>query len=293
MKNKVNQFRDDNNENLILIKEILNGNKEQLNILLKKNESFIYNVTLKMFNNIENAQDATQEVLIKIMTNLSKYDASKAKFTTWIYRITFNHILNVKKTNWEKLNVNFENFFQFMENVPDVSISNDEVQFMGESIEEAKITCTSGMLMCLNREQRLIYILGDIFKLNQELIAEIFEITPINFRKKLSRTRKDLHQWMHKKCGLINANNPCRCRNKTKKLIEMGEVDAKNKKWLSSYKNRIFEKVKTDINKFGTSKDEIYSKIFREHPYKTNLKSDEIYNEILNNKDFNKFMNLQ
>ncbi len=274
------------------IENALQGDKKALNTILQTHQAFIFNVAFKMLNNKTDAEDATQEVLIKIMTNLSKYDVKKAKFTTWIYRITFNHILNVKKTNWEKLNVNFENFFQFMENVPDVSITEDEEELMSENIEEAKITCTSGMLMCLNREQRLIYIIGDVFKLDQSLAAEIFNITPVNFRKKLSRTRKDLQQWMHKKCGLVNTDNPCRCRDKTKKLIEMGEVDAKNKKWLSSYKDRIFEKVKTDISEFETSKDEIYAQIFREHPYKTNLKSDEIYNEILNNKNFNEFMNL-
>ncbi|PCJ63931.1 MAG: RNA polymerase subunit sigma-70 [Bacteroidetes bacterium] len=275
-----------------LIKKAIQGDKKSLNDLLDKHQGFIFNVSLKMLNDVVDAQDATQEVLIKVLTSLSTFDTSKAKFTTWVYRITFNHIMNFKKSAWEKTNVTFENFFQFMENVPDVIIPEEEDQNWLSNIEETKITCTSGMLMCLDREQRLIYILGDIFKIDQSVAAEIFDISAANFRKKLSRTRKDLHQWMHQKCGLVNTDNPCRCRNKTKKLIEMGEVDPENKKWLSGYQEQIVKHTQTSMKKFGTSKDEVYNRIFQEHPFKTNLKADEIYNQIVSNKDFSKFMNL-
>lgn len=277
---------------LELINNAIQGDKHAVNSLLKKHQDFIFNVSLKMLNNVEEAQDATQEVLIKVLTNLSSYDISRAKFTTWVYRITFNHIINFRKSPWEKNNVTFENFFQFMENVPDVEIKEEDDQHWTSNIEETKVTCTSGMLMCLDREQRLIYIIGDIFKIDQSVAAEIFGITAVNFRKKLSRTRKDLQQWMHQKCGLVNTENPCRCRNKTKKLIEMGEVDSENKKWMSRYQDRIEKHTQTNIEQFGNAKDEIYNRIFLEHPFKTNLKADEIYNQILNNKYFSKFMNL-
>ena len=277
---------------LELINKAIQGDKQAVNMLLKKHQDFIFNVSLKMLNNVADAQDATQEVLIKVLTNLNSFDILKAQFTTWVYRITFNHIINFKKSAWEKTNVTFENFFQFMENIPDVVISEEEEQHWASNIEETKITCTSGMLMCLDREQRLIYIIGDIFKIDQSIAAKIFNISAVNFRKKLSRTRKDLHQWMHQNCGLVNTDNPCRCRNKTKKLIEMGEVDSENKKWLSGYQERIETHTQTNIEQFGNAKDEIYNRIFQEHPFKTSFKSDEIYNEILNNKDFSKFMNL-
>jgi RNA polymerase sigma factor (sigma-70 family) len=274
-----------------LIEKAKQGDKHAVNALLIKHQDFIFNVSLKMLNDVSDAQDATQEVLIKVLTNLSSFDVSKAKFTTWVYRITFNHIINFKKSAWEKTNVTFENFFQFMENIPDVDIPENDEHWTN-NIEETKVTCTSGMLMCLDREQRLIYIIGDIFKVDQSLAAEIFDTSATNFRKKLSRARKDLHQWMHNKCGLVNTDNPCRCRNKTKKLIEIGEVDSENKKWMSGYKDRIEKHTQSNIEQFGNAKDEIYNRIFQEHPFKTNLKANEIYYQILDNKDFSKFMNL-
>ena len=275
-----------------LIEQVLKGDRESLDLLMNKHQGFVYNVALKMLNNVDDARDAVQEILIKVMTNLGKYDSTRAKFTTWMYRITCNHILNFRNSSWEKQGVHFENFFEFMENIPDTTISDEELEFMDESIEEAKVTCTSGMLMCLDREQRLIYILGDIFRLDQSLASDILETTPGNFRVKLTRARKDLHNWMHQKCGLVNEENPCRCRNKTKKLIEMGEVDPVNKKWLSGYTERIRDVVSNDIQRFGDSKDELYNKIYQEHPFKSNLNAKEIYQEILDNKDFADFMKL-
>ena len=277
---------------LKLIENAVQGNKQSVNTLLQKHQDFIFNVSLKMLNDIHDAEDATQEVLIKVLTNLSTYDSTKAKFTTWVYRITCNHILNFKKSAWEITNVTFDNFFQFMANVPDTVITDKEENDWRDNIEETKVTCTSGMLMCLDREQRLIYIIGDIFKIDQSIAAEIFDISPVNFRKKLSRTRKDLHQWMHNRCGLVNTDNPCRCRNKTKKLIEMGEVDPENKKWLSGYQERIFQRTKSNIEQFVDSKDKVYNQIFQEHPFKTSLTAEEIYHQILNNKDFSNFMKL-
>jgi hypothetical protein len=77
-------------------------------------------------------------------------------------------------------------------------------------IEEAKVACMTGLLICLAREQRLIYIIGDLFEIDHTLAGEIFNISPANFRQKLTRARKDLYQWMNNRCGLVNQANPSR-----------------------------------------------------------------------------------
>ena len=81
---------------------------------------------------------------------------------------------------------------------------------MQQEIEESKVSCMAGMLMCLDREQRLIYIVGELFEIDHNMGSEIFGTSPANFRQKLSRARKDLYHWMHDKCGLVNKENPCR-----------------------------------------------------------------------------------
>ncbi len=285
-------YNDEIDEKLIIASK--KGEKKSLNELLKRHQDFIFNISLKMLNDVPYAEDATQEILIKLITNLSKYDSSKSRFRTWLYRITFNHVLNLKKSASEKKELTFTNFFGFIDSVSDNLISEEENRddIMGLSIQEARIACTAGMLMCLDRNQRLLYIVGEIFQIDHNLASEIFGITPVNFRKKLSRTRKDLHQWMHKKCGLVNKSNPCRCRNKTKKFIELGIVNQENPKWLSSYKNKIFEHIENKLDETAISTDKIYSKIYQQDPFKTNMNAEQVYEEILNNKTFSQFMDL-
>mgnify|MGYP003346925776 CR=1 FL=1 len=110
----------------------------------------------------------------------------------------------------EEVVVDFSGYFERLDNLPTVDISTSEEQELQETIEDVKISCTAGMLLCLDREQRLVYILGAIFEIDSTLGGEILEICPENYRQKLSRARRDLHEWMNNRCGLVNTANPCR-----------------------------------------------------------------------------------
>lgn len=275
-----------------LIEAVLNGDRNSLNKLLSRHQDFIYNVALKMLNNIADAEDVTQEILIKVVTQLSKYDKTKAQFRTWLYRITFNHVLNVKKNQYETVVTDFSTFFSFIDSAPDLSVSEEEEQEMRELFEESKVACMAGMIMCLDRMQRLVYIVGEVFEIDHNLAAEIFETTSDNFRQRLSRARKDLYNWMHKRCGLVNLENPCRCKSKTKSFIEAGYVDPKNLKWLSNYRQRIFELSESKLDDALDARDHIYKELYQSHPFKISLKAEEVYKAILSNKNFSSIMGL-
>lgn len=286
----VNNYTDQ--KDLELIATALNGNKESLSNLIKRHQQFIFNVALKMINNIADAEDVTQEILIKLVTNLSKYDSSKGKFRTWLYRVTFNHILNIKKQSYEKDVTSFDVFFDYIEGSPVIELSTEEETEMNQAIEESKVACMAGMLMCLDREQRLIYTVGEIFEIDHNLASEIFETTPDNFRQKLSRARKDLYQWMNSKCGLVNKDNPCRCPKKTKGFIKNGRVTSNNMKWHSDYKQKIKELSDSKVDEVLLARDDVYAKLYREHPFKNHNKSEKVLAEILNNKTIRDTLNL-
>ncbi|MEM9821368.1 MAG: sigma-70 family RNA polymerase sigma factor, partial [Bacteroidota bacterium] len=274
-----------------LIKKAITGNRQALNELLQRHNNFIYNIAIKMLANIEDAKDVTQDILIKVVTNLAKYDVNKAQFRTWLYRITFNYILNYKKSNTEKNIVSFQHFFEFMENVEDDhSIMDDEA--VDQLSEEMKLKCMSGMLMCIPREDRLLYIMGDLFKIDHHLGAEVFEISKVNFRKRLSRTRNQLRQWMDNKCGLVHKSNPCRCAKKTKGFIKRGIVDPESLVWDKAFTSRINTYTEENLQDALKSSDMIYSKLYREHPFKENNKTKEIIEEILSDKNFAEILNL-
>lgn len=275
-------------DDLELIQSCLEGSKQALAALVEKHQGYIFNVALKYFNHIADAEDATQEVLIKTIANLGNYDSNKAQFRTWLYRITFNHFLNAKKTPVEtRYEAGFENFFKVIESSQIVELSDTEEKQMKWEIEEAKVACMAGMIMCLDREQRLTYIVGDVFEIDHNLGAEIFEISIDNFRQRLTRARKDLYQWMHNRCGLVNGDNPCRCPKKTKGFIEKGYVDPQNLKWHSNFTNRIYELSESSVDSLLNERDKIYSNLFKQHPFKNNtLTAGRVLDEIIGNDKF-------
>lgn len=278
---KIENYSDQRDYELISL--ALNGDKASLTNLIKEHQKYIFNVALKMINNLEDAEDITQEILVKLVTNLAKYDPTKGKFRTWLYRITFNHFLNLKKQSYEKVITSFDVFFDFIEGSAEINLTDNEEKEMQLEIEESKVACMAGMLMCLDREQRLVYIVGEVFEIDHNIASEIFETSPDNFRQKLSRTRKDLHQWMHNRCGLVNKDNPCRCPKKTKGFIANGWVNPNNLKWHSNYTQRINELTEQKVEDTLLTIDDLYTRLYKDHPFKIPQKSDSIIQDIINN----------
>ncbi|MBT2160823.1 RNA polymerase sigma factor [Zobellia barbeyronii] len=260
----------------------IDGDKKALQTLIIRHQLFVYNLALKMVGNVEDAEDLTQEVFIKIITALSKFK-SESKFTTWLYRITVNHFINSKKQSSKLRFVSFENYFNTIDNVPSSDLNEQEEKELKDTIEEIRINCTTGMLLCLSKEQRMIYILGEMFEIGHILGGEILGITPGNFRVKLTRTRKELYNWMNKRCGLVNSDNPCRCSKKTRGYISEGKVDPDNLKFNTRHTSKISEISKKKAITFTNTVDELNKKVFQSHPAQTPLQSSKIINDILNN----------
>jgi RNA polymerase sigma factor (sigma-70 family) len=258
------------------------GDKQALQNLILRHQIFIYNLALKMTRSVEDAEDLTQEVFIKAITALSKFEG-KSKFRTWLYRITVNHFLNTRKRKSEIKVNDFETYFNSIDKIPDVELSFKEHEDLADSIEELKINCMAGMLLCLDREQRIIYILGEMFGIDHNLGSEILGISTGNFRIRLMRARQDLYNWMNKRCGLVNKANPCRCSKKTKSFIEAGIVDPENLKFKSGYRKKIYELSEQNADTITDTVEDLHKNIFQQHPFAEPLTSTKIMDEILNN----------
>jgi hypothetical protein len=133
-------------------------------------------------------------------------------------------------------------------------------------VTEVMLACTSGMLLCLDREQRMAYILGGILGVSDTVAAEVLEITTENFRQRLARSRRDLRNFMNDKCGLVNQANPCRCATKTRGFIQAGHVDPNN---LLFHRERICEVWEAAPQAYKTIEalDGKCAEIYRQHPF--------------------------
>jgi RNA polymerase sigma factor (sigma-70 family) len=148
----------------------------------------MYNIALRMLYHPQDAEDATQEILVKVMTRLSSFEG-RSSFRTWLYRIVVNHVLNMKRGRVEHASTEFASYGAALDATPDLDLADSkeasaEIRIL---VTETMLSCTSGMLLCLDREQRLSYILGAIFEVSDTLAAEVLEISPENFRQRLAR----------------------------------------------------------------------------------------------------------
>src|SRR5882724_3545211 len=265
-----------------LVQLAIGGDKNALQNLILRHQVFVYNLALKMTKNNTDAEDLTQEVFIKAITALSKFEG-KSNFRTWLYRITVNHFLNDTKKSSVIKSLDFEEYFNIVDNIPVSELNEQEKTELADSIEEIRISCTTGMLLCLDKKQRLIYILGDMFNVGHRLGAEITGISPSNFRIRLMRARNDLYNWMNKRCGLINPANSCRCSKKTKGFIEAGVVNPADLKFNTRYKMKISELSQKNANTIVNTVEALQKEIFQSHPLQEPVNANKIVNEIFNN----------
>ena len=290
--NPFSQQYDSDQRDQALIARAVEGDKESLNQLVRRHQPYIFNVALKMINHVADAEDVTQEILIKLVTHLSKYDPSKGQFRTWLYRITFHHFLNSKKQKYEELVDGFDTFFDYIDRTPVIPLTATEEEELRVEVEESKVSCMAGMIMCLDREQRLIYVVGELFGIDHTLGGEIFGVSPANFRQKLARARRDLYQWMHRRCGLVNHANPCRCPKKTKGFIANGWVDPNHLKWHRDYHGQIRDHSQRQLEGVLLTVDDIYARLYREHPFRISKTSENIVESIIDDDTLNKAFRL-
>jgi RNA polymerase sigma factor (sigma-70 family) len=214
------------------------------------------------------AEEVTQEVLVKVITKLSRFKG-ESKFRTWLYRIAANHVLNMKRRSAESKVTTFADYGAAIDGTPDAELPDPKSVPVALPIlvEEAKNSCTMGMLLCLDRKQRLIFTLGEILGVSDSVGGEVLEMTADNFRQSLARARRDLHSFMNDQCGLVNTRNPCRCAKKTRGFIEHGHVDPHRLLFAPEHVEQIRNVVGETVREIEDVVEQQHAAVFREHPF--------------------------
>jgi len=145
----------------------------------------------------------------------------RSGFRTWLYRIAANHLLD--RCRAAKSFAQVARGLNEMQDgdVPDRASTGVEKAIL---VEEAKVACTTGILLCLKPRQRLTFILGEILAVSDDVGAAVMETSAGNFRKMLSRVRRELYGFLNGQCGLVNESNGCRCARKAQGFIAKGWV---------------------------------------------------------------------
>ena len=194
-----------------LARQALDGDREALDGLVRALQGDIYGLALRMLWNREDAEDATQEILVRVVTRLSQF-GFRSRLKTWAYRLAVNYILDTKKSAIERLHLSFERFAENLGGgLEPASPADTEHSLL---IEEVKVGCSLAMLQCLDRPHRAAYVLGEIMELSGPEAAEVLVISPALFRKRLQHARSAILDFMRVHCGLVSDNAPCQCHRR-------------------------------------------------------------------------------
>ncbi|HEY1549499.1 MAG TPA: RNA polymerase sigma factor [Kofleriaceae bacterium] len=210
-----------------LVERAKSGERAALDQLVRATKDLVFNLAIRMLGSPADAEDATQEILIKIVTHLASFRGDSA-FRTWAYRIATNHLLTSRKRGAE---LRVESFEQMGETLDANLAAGDPSADDQILVREAKLICTSMMLACLDRDHRLAYVLGEIFEFASDEGAAILDISSDAFRKRLSRARERMTEFMAARCGLMNPGSACRCAKQAGHAVASGYLDPKRLAW--------------------------------------------------------------
>ena len=189
------------------------GDLAALEALLRALQGRVLNLAIRMLGHRADAEDATQEILLKVTTHLATW-RGESSFATWVHGIAAHHLLNARSRTPRRRELSFEALAEGLDRGLAMAEAQAPQLLTAEDKLEARRTalmCTQAMLMCLDPPGRLAYVLDTIFGLESQQAAAVQGITPAAHRQRLARARAALHGFMQRRCGLVSEAAPCCC----------------------------------------------------------------------------------
>ena len=202
-----------------LVQRAANGDRAALEEALAGVQDLVFNLSLRMLGTFHDAEDASQDILVKVMTRLSSFRGESA-FDTWVFRIAVNHLRDYKKHLFAQRPLSFAFYGEDIRSgraadAPDLTGGVDSSLLA----QELKLSCTNVMLQCLDPESRCAFILGTMFHLDSRDAGDILDLTPEAYRQRLSRARRRMADFLSDYCGEYG-NGTCRCANRVNYAIQ-------------------------------------------------------------------------
>jgi RNA polymerase sigma factor (sigma-70 family) len=205
------------------------GDLAALDRLLAGIQPGVFNLALRMLGNREDAADATQETLLRVVTHLAGF-RGEAAFATWVWRIARNVLLDARTRSAESPLVSLDAMAERLG--AGLELAERLLHAQGGPLpltpadklqaRQVALACTQAMLMTLPREQRLAYVLDTVFGLPSAQAAEVLDITPVAYRQRLARSRAALDGFARSTCGLANPQAACHCERQLPALRHAG-----------------------------------------------------------------------
>lgn len=173
-----------------LLRQASEGDLDAFGEIYKAASGFVFNVALRVTGNHEDALEGAQETFIKIFKHLKKFKF-QSSFKTWVYRITVNSALDIRKRVSVEAGRRIELGEDFGLEKVDFGGNNDNSA--QRNIEDLTNKETVGRLLDkLNPDQRAVIVLRDMQGMSYEDVARALQINKNTVRSRLKRAREML-----------------------------------------------------------------------------------------------------
>lgn len=203
------------------IDRAISGDAGAIDQIVRELQVPFFNLARRMMLDVGDAEDATQEALLRVVTHLSQFHG-KARFSSWAWRIAINQCLDHKQQRY-RLAVLTEQAFA-TDLADGLEVGAPERSDDAYLLEQVKIGCGMAMLCILDSEHRAAYVLGEILEFSGDEAAEVLEVDQVTFRKRLSRARERVREFLQRQCGVYDESNACRCHRRLERACQLGRV---------------------------------------------------------------------
>ncbi len=178
-------------EEVILIEQIVNGNIQAFRKIVEKYEDMVFTICLRIVRNREIAMEVAQDVFLKTYNSLEKFRGT-ARLSTWIYRIAYNTSLNAsRKKRPCEIDIDISDYADYEFG------SSSDAQF--ETISDDIKQMVEAAIMLLDETDRIIITLYYYDDLSISEISDITGISKSNVKVRLFRSRNKLSEMLKNK----------------------------------------------------------------------------------------------
>ena len=173
-------------EDSLYIEKVLNGDTRAYTTLVNKHKDMVFTIARKIAKSTEDAEEIAQDAFIKAFNSLENFK-QKSKFSTWLYRITYNTAVSrIRKKKIEVAVINDE----IVENYPGEQV----YEFVEAMDDERQQRFIDAALEKLSPEDNVVITLFYLEECSVEEISKITALSKSNVKVKLYRIRKRLYK---------------------------------------------------------------------------------------------------
>lgn len=178
---------------LQLLEQHKSGDPKALGELLTSFQRRMYTICNRMLGSVEDASDATQDALLKVISGLDSY-TGKAKFSTWVYRITLNTCYDRMRADKKHRHAPISAAIQEAENEansPSEARHREPSGLVHVQQHEAREHLQRALGM-LDKDSRAVLVLRDVQDLDYQQVADVLEVPVGTVKSRLYRARNEL-----------------------------------------------------------------------------------------------------